>query len=128
MTEMVWIDLPGVLAIHAHHLDELGGASGLRDRKLLEATLARPRQGHTYGDPDVFDLAAAYTAAIISNHLFLDGNKRTSFVVGILFSELNGLTFTASEADATQAMLDLALGQMTENQFAAWLRANSTPL
>ncbi len=126
MTEIVWIDLPEVLAIHARQLDEHGGASGLRDLDLLESSLARPRQRHAYGDPDVFALAAAYTAAIISNHPFVDGNKRTGFVVGILFLEVNGPTFTALEADATQAVLDLAAGEINEDRFAIWLRANST--
>ena len=126
MTEIVWIDLPEVLAIHAHQLDEHGGASGLRGSDLLESALARPRQRHAYGDPDVFDLAAAYTAAIIANHPFVDGNKRTGFVVGILFLELNGSTLTASETDTTAAVLDLAAGEINEDQFAVWLRTNST--
>ena len=126
MTEVIWIDLPEVLAIHARQLDEHGGASGLRDFDLLESALARPRQRHAYGDPDAFDLAAVYTAATIANHPFVDGNKRTGFVVGVLFLELNGPTLTASEADATQAVLDLAAGEINEDQFATWLRANST--
>ena len=126
MTEILWIDLPEVLAIHARQLDEHGGASGLRDLDLLESALARPRQRHAYGDPEAFDLAAAYTAAIINNHPFVDGNKRTGFVVGVLFLELNSPTFTASEADATQAVLDLAAGKINEDQFAICLRTNST--
>jgi death-on-curing protein len=126
MTEIVWIDLPEVLAIHAHQLDEHGGASGLRDSDQLESALARPRQRHAYGAPDVFDLAAAYTAAIIANHPFVDGNKRTGFVVGVLFLELNGSTLTASETDTTPAVLDLAAGEINEDQFAIWLRTNST--
>jgi death-on-curing protein len=125
MTEILWIDLPEVLAIHARQLDDHGGALGLRDPELLESALARPRQRHAYGDPDVFDLAAAYTDAIINNHPFVDGNKRTGFVVGVLFLELNGPTLTASETDATRAVLDLAAGEINENQFASWLRANS---
>jgi death-on-curing protein len=72
MTEIVWIDLPEILAIHARQLSEHGGASGLRDPDLLESTLARPRQRNAYGDPDVFDLTAAYTAAIIANHPFVE--------------------------------------------------------
>ena len=125
MTEIVWIDLPEVLAIHARQLDEHGGAAGLRDRKLLESALARPRQPHTYGDADVFELAAAYTAVIINNHPFVDGNKRTGFVVGILFLELNEPALIASEADATRAVLDLAAGEITKDEFASWLRTNS---
>ncbi len=126
MTEIIWIDLPEVLAIHARQLDQHGGALGLCDREPLESALARPRQRHAYGDPDVFDLAAAYTTAIIANHPFVDGNKRTGFVVGVLFLELIGPTLTASEADATQAVLDLAAGNINEEQFAIWLRTNNT--
>ena len=125
MTEIVWIDLPEVLAIHARQLDEHGGASGLRDLDLLESVLARPRQRHAHDNPDVFDLAAAYTAAIIGNHPFVDGNQRTGFVVGILFLELNGSTLTASEAATTRAVLDLAAGNINEDYFAIWLRTNS---
>jgi death-on-curing protein len=128
MTEVIWIDLPEVLAIHGRQLDEHGGASGVRDDGLLESALARPQQLFTYGEPDVFDLAAAYTAGIVRNHPFVDGNKRTGFVVGILFLELNGPTFTASEADATQAILNLAGGEINDDGFAIWLRSNSTPL
>ena len=125
MTEIVWIDHPEVLAIHARQLGEHGGASGLRDPDLLGSALARPRQRHSYDDPDVFDLAAAYTAAIIANHPFVDGNKRTGFVVGVLFLELNGSTLTASEADTTRAVLDLAAGEINEDEFASWLRTNN---
>ena len=128
MTEVIWIDLPEVLAIHGCQLDEHGGASGVRDDGLLESALARPQPLFTYCEPDVFDLAAAYTAGIVRNHPFVDGNKRTGFVVGILFLELNGPTFTASEADATQAVLGLAAGEITDDEFAIWLRSNSTPL
>ena len=125
MTEIAWIDLPEVLAIHARQIDEHGGAPGLRDSGLLESAIARPRHLHAYGDPDLFDLAAAYTAALIANHPFVDGNKRTAFVVGILFLELNGPTFIASEPDATRAVYDLAAGEMNESEFASWLRTNS---
>jgi len=125
MNEPVWITEPEVLAIHDRQLTEHGGASGLRDPGLLGSALARPQQFFAYGDPDTATLAAAYTAGIVRNHPFVDGNKRTGFVIGILFLELNGHRFTASEADATQAVLSLAAGEMTEETFIAWLRNNS---
>ncbi len=128
MTEVIWIDLPEVLAIHARQLDEHGGASGIRDEGLLESALARPQQLFANGDPDVFDLAAAYTAGIVRVHPFMDGSKRTGFVVGILFLELNGPSFTASEADAAQGVFNLAAGEINDDKFARWLRSNSTPL
>ena len=125
MREPVWITEQEVLAIHDRQLTEHGGPSGLRDPGLLDSALARPHQLFAYGDPDTFDLAASYTAGIVRNHPFVDGNKRTGFVIGILFLELNGYRFTAPEADATQAVLSLAAGEMTEERFTAWLRDNS---
>ena len=125
MREPDWITEQEVLAIHNRQLTEHGGAAGLRDLGLLESALARPHQLFAYGDPDTFDLAAAYTAGIVRNHPFVDGNKRTGFVVGILFLELNGYRFIASEADATQAVLALAAGEMNEETFTVWLRDNS---
>lgn len=122
MTDFIWIESPEALAIHARQLDEHGGASGLRIREQLDSALARQR--HAYGTPDLCDLAATYTAAIIGNHPFVDGNKRTGFVVGALFLELNGLSLTASEEDASQVVLSLAAGELDEVQFAAWLRGH----
>ncbi len=127
MKDLIWIDLPEVLAIHGRQLDEHSGASGIRDDGLLESALARPQQLFANGKHDVFDLAAAYTAGIVRIHPFLDGNKHTGFVVGILFLELNGPTFTVSEAVAAQAVFNLAAGEINDDEFASWLRSNSTP-
>ena len=70
-------------------------------------------------------MAAAYTAGILRNHPFFDGNKRTGFVVGILFLELNGYNFIATEDAATQAVIELAAGTLDEAGCRAFLRANS---
>ena len=110
---------------HDRHLAEHGGAPGIRDTGSLESAIAHPQQVYASGDPDIFDLAAAYTAGIVRNHPFIDGNKRTGFVIEVLFVELNGRRFTAAEPDATQAVLDLAAGEMSERAFAAWLRDNT---
>jgi len=122
----LWIDERDALALHDRLLALHGGAAGVRDANLLKSALARPQQLHAYGDnPDLIDIATAYTAGIIRNHPFIDGNKRTGFVAGILFLEMNGYRFTASEEDATQAVLGLAAGTLDETGFAAWLRANA---
>jgi death-on-curing protein len=55
----------------------------------------------------------------------VDGNKRTGFVAGVLFLELNGFTFMAREEDATQAVFGLAGGVLDEAAYTTWLRANS---
>jgi len=104
-------------------------AAGVRDDSLLKSALARPRQHFAYAeDAGIVQLAAIYTAGIVRNHPFVDGNKRTGFVVGILFLELNGFAFTASEEEAAQAVLALASGAMGETGYTAFLLANATPM
>jgi len=125
MSEPIWIDAALVLAIHDRQLAEHGGAEGLRDEPLLHSALARPPNHLAYAGADTVELAAIYTAGIVKNHPFLDGNKRTGFVVGVLFLELNGLRFTASEEAAAQAVLDLAAGKMEEDGYCTFLRANT---
>ena len=125
MKEPDWIDERDALALHDRLLALDGGAAGIRDLALLQSALARPCQHHAYGDSvDLAGMAAAYTAGIVRNHPFIDGNKRTAFVVGVLFLEINGYRFTASEEDAAQAVLALAAGTINEAAFAVWLRAN----
>jgi len=121
--EPLWIEERDALVIHDRLLDLHGGATGLRDRGLLQSALARPRQHYSYSPaPDVVEMAALYTAGIVRNHPFVDGNKRTGFVIGVLFLELHGFAFTASEENATQAVMALAAGTLDEAGYAAWLR------
>ena len=125
MKDPVWIDERDALILHDRLLALHGGAAGLRDGALLDSALARPQQHHAYGDsPDIVDLAAVYTAGIVRNHPFVDGNKRTGFVVGILFLELNGYRFLASEEAAAQAVLELAAGSIDETGYSAFLCSN----
>jgi len=124
--EPVWIDLRDALALHDRLIALHGGPAGLRDDGLLKSALASAQQHFTYAEsPDVIAMATAYTFGIVRNHPFLDGNKRTGFVVGILFLELNGYRFHATEEDAANAVLNLAAGVMDETSYSAFLRANS---
>jgi death on curing protein len=125
VSDPVWIDERDALALHGRLLALDGGATGVRDEGLLQSALARPQQIHAYGEnPDIVELSAAYTAGIVRNHPFLDGNKRTGFLVGILFLEMNGYRLTASEEDAAQAVFGLAAGKLDEKAFTDWLRSN----
>jgi death on curing protein len=125
MSEPIWIEDELVLAIHDRQLVEHGGAEGLRDEALLHSALGRPMNQFAYETTDVVELAAKYTAGIVQNHPFVDGNKRTGFVVGVLFLELNGYRFTASEEAAAQAVLELAGGRIDEKGFCEFVRADS---
>jgi len=129
VTEPVWIDEQDALTLHDRLLALHGGATGIRDDGLLKSALARPQQHFAYAEEaGIVRLAAIYTAGIVRNHPFVDGNKRTGFVVGILFLELNGFAFGAREEDAAQAVLALASGMMDEAGYTVFLAANATPL
>jgi death on curing protein len=123
--EPLWIEERDALAIHDRLLALHGGGTGVSDRDLLESALARPRQHHSYAKTsDVVEMAALYTAGIVRNHPFIDGNKRTGFVIGVLFLELHGFDFKASEEDATQAVMALAAETLGDAVYTAWLREN----
>jgi len=126
--EHIWVDLQVVLAIDDEQIAEHGGTSGVRDRGLLESALARPQNLVAYGDPDLADLAVAYAAGIARNHPFVDGNKRTAWVVAESFVELNGREIDADDASLYAEMLGLAEGRIEEKEFAAWLRPRLAPL
>jgi death on curing protein len=122
----VWIEKDDALALHDRLLALDGGAAGLRGVGLLESASARPQQHYFYSSAGVLELAAIYTAGILRNHPFVDGNKRAGFLIGILFLELNGYRFHASEEGAAQAVLALAAGKLDEAGYGAFLRANAT--
>lgn len=125
MSEPVWLLESAVLIVHEITLSVHGGSAGIRDQGLLESALARPRNLFEYGEPGIFELAAAYMAGIVQNHPFVDGNKRTGFLAGAAFLEINGLRFIANETDATQVILALASGCLSEQQLAEWLEKYS---
>jgi len=123
---IVWIEKTLVMLLHDRQLSEHGGMPGLRDEKLLESALARPQQLFAYGDPppDLADLAASLTHGLAKNHAFVDGNKRSAIVACETFIELNGAGLDASDADIYPQILGLAEGNISETEFATWLRAH----
>ncbi len=125
MKEPYWLTREECLALHDMMLADYGGMVGLRDENLLESALARPQQLFAYGKPSVAEMAAAYTAGVVKNHPFLDGNKRTGFMLGAGFLERNGFDFQATEVEAILRTLALAAGEMTEVAYASWLESNS---
>lgn len=125
-----WISAAFALAVHDRQLAEHGGSTGVRDAGMLASALARPQQLLAYGGPDVDipALAAAYAYGIARNHPFVDGNKRTAYVVCRAFMTLNGWDFVDQLADRYPVFLGLAAGEVDEDELAAWLRERVRPL
>jgi death on curing protein len=127
MTTPIWVAKEALLLLHRESLRQFGGAEGLRDEGLLDSALARPLNRFAYEDErDLCRLAASYAKGIAQNHPFVDGNKRAALLAAGVFLMLNGLDLTAEQPMATIAVLDLAAGEMTEEEFAAWLRDHTT--
>lgn len=124
MKEPVWLNRIDCLAIHEMMLAQHGGLAGIRDEGLLESALAKPQNLFVYGSPTLPEMAASYVSDIILNHPFLDGNKRTGFMVAATFLELNGLIFSASEESVVEKTLALAAGKLKESSYVSWLKDN----
>ena len=124
--EPCWLTREAVLAIHAQLLARFGGSSGIRDDNMLESALAKPRQLHAYGQPNAYEMAAAYAFGIVKNHPFIDGNKRAGFVAAYTFLGINGIDFTASEEEAVIFTRGLAAGDVTIEEYTLWLLKSST--
>jgi death-on-curing protein len=122
-----WFDKRALLLLHDESLAEHGGLTGLRDEGLLDSALARPLNLATYGDPDVCKLAASYCVGLARNRPFVDGNKRAAFLALGLFLYLNGQRLTASQAEATLAVLAVAASEWDEATLATWLRERIAP-
>ena len=119
----VWLVSRLILRLHAHILEETGGAAGVRDEGLLASAIARPVNRYLYdGITDLIELAATYAVAVASNHPFVDGNKRSAFMALGLFLDDNGLQLATSNEDAAAAILEVAAGRWDIDQLTTWLR------
>jgi death-on-curing protein len=127
MEEPRWLPREAVLAMHERQLSEHGGGDGLRDEGLLDSALMRPQHKFAYGEPDLFDLAAAYAYGIGRNHPFVDGNKRTALVASRTFLLINGYQISASKEDRLRTFLALAAGELSEEELASWFRSFAVP-
>jgi death on curing protein len=125
MIEPIWVLREVVLMLHDQSLSQFGGSVGIREEGLLDSALGKPHNLFAYGNPSIFDLAASYGFGLIKNHPFLDGNKRTGFIVATLFLEINGYLFAADEVDSTLKTLALAAGEISESDYSQWLQKGS---
>ena len=123
MNEPKWLCLDLVREAHRQQLNIYGGIDGVKEGGLQSA-VERPQNLFYYGTPDMPTLAAAYAYGIIQNHPFSDGNKRAAFISALLFLWLNGIKFVADYNERYDKTLQLAAGEISEEQYADWIREN----
>jgi death-on-curing protein len=116
-----------VLFIHARIIDESGGAHGVRDTGLLKSAIGRPQATFDGRDlyADVWHKAASLMESLISNHPFIDGNKRTSIASASLFCRRNGFRLMCEQQEIETFALDMALKKISLGHAAAWLEQHA---
>lgn len=124
MTEPIFLELDHVLRLHHTLIEVYGGADGTRDTGLLLSALEQPRARFdgAYLHADLFEMAAAYMFHIVSNHPFIDGNKRTGAASAIIFLELNGIETEADEDGLIDITLAVATGKVEKLEIATFFR------
>ncbi|WP_371395416.1 type II toxin-antitoxin system death-on-curing family toxin [Fretibacter rubidus] len=119
----VTLTIDDVLAFHAVQLARYGGAPGVRDMGLVEAALYRPQTGYY---KDILEEAAALWESFLMNHPFVDGNKRTAFMVTDVYLRVNGISITAGSKQTGDFLYGLFdTGEVTFKNLDAWLRNNT---
>ena len=122
--EPIWVREDVVLAVHRRQLAEHGVGEGIRDIGLKQSALGKPKNLYHYADtkPSLAAMAASYAYGIALNHPFVDGNKRTAFIVCQLFLRLNGAHLEASQMEKYDIVIKLASSDLSEVDLALWIQ------
>ena len=134
ITSPVWVEKEVVIALHKAHLAEFGGKEGFVSEAMLDSALAKPINRFNYASPENFSalviatLASSYAFGIIKNHPFIDGNKRTSLIVCLLFLRLNGYSLNSNEEEKYDIFMRLASNELSEKELSVWLENNLSEL
>ena len=124
MNPPIFLTLAEIIDIHSNQIKLYGGQNGTRDIGLLQSALAQPEASFAgqWLHEDIFLMAAAYAFHICQNHPFFDGNKRTALASALVFLELNGISLDDPKGKLLEAMLNIAKGTFSKQQFAQVLK------
>ncbi len=121
-----YLSLDEAIAIHERLIEKFGGTVGLRDMGLLESALFRPQTGYY---ADLAHMSAALFESLISNHAFVDGNKRAAFFFCDIFLRLNGWKLAVeSEAAFTFIVGSLENGCCDFDHLLPWIQKHATKI
>ena len=117
-----------VLLLHQLITEETGGDPGLRDFGLLDSALESAYATFDGNDlyPTKEEKAARLGFALISNHAFVDGNKRIGMYIMLTFLEVNGIRLDCTNEDVVEAGLGVASGKMSYEELLAWVKSHRT--
>ena len=115
-----------VMLLHRLLIQQTGGEDGIRDIGLLESALEACYA--TFDGKELFpskeEKAARLCVGLISNHAFVDGNKRIGIYVLLTFLEVNGISIEATDDELIEVGLALAKGEMKYEELLAWIKVH----
>ena len=115
-----------VLLLHQLMVAETGGSNELRDIGLLDSALEGIFQ--TFGGEELYptkeEKGARLGYTLISNHAFVDGNKRIGMYVMLTFLEVNGIHMDCTNEDVVEAGLGVASGEMIYEELLVWVKTH----
>ena len=121
------ITIQEALEIHKILIEQFSGGSGLRDLSLLESALQRPFQ--TFDGSELYSTpiqkSAVILESIVKNHPFVDGNKRTGYVLARLTLLNNGVDIEATQDEKYQLVIKIAENQIDFDEIVKWLKKNT---
>ena len=122
------IDVSKAIIIHDELIHKLGGSKGVRDWGLLDAALNRPYATFDSVDlyPTPFEKAAALLESILINHPFIDGNKRTAYMLMKLILFRDGIFLIATQAEKYKMVIEASVGNLRFDEIKDWLLLNTT--
>ena len=124
------ISIQQALAIHKTAIEKFGGSQGIRDMNGLESALARPFQ--TFGGEELYssieEKAAAIGESMIMNHPFVDGNKRTGYLLMEAVLRYGKKKIPVSNNDLYQFIISISTGSIKFNEIVDWLKSNIVQL
>ena len=117
------IVLQEIKDLHKTLIELFGGLIGIRDLESLKSAISRPFQTFENKDlyPSTIQKAAALIESIVSNHPFIDGNKRTGYVTMRIFLISNGFDIKASQDEKYQFVIAIASGKLKLDKINEWL-------
>ena len=124
MKSPIFLTLAEIIEIHNNQIELYGGQKGIRNLGLLQSAVAQPEASFAdqWLHENIYSMAAAYAFHICQNHPFFDGNKRTALASALVFLELNGISLDDPKSKLLEAMLGMAKGTLSKQQFAEILK------
>ena len=122
--EPLFLTFAEIIEIHDYQISHFGGSDGLRSAEMLKSAIGMPSSTFSgeYLHPTIPEMAAAYLFHLVENHPFLDGNKRIGAMAAVVFLELNGYEFDATDEEYTHLVMQVASGNMLKAEVALFFQ------